>query len=96
MSSRRIEKIPVYFSQDDPDQVALFKWVQTKKNRSGYLKRLIQRDMDASSPLGTTAPIGSKVATSQLNHTTPYSLDAQTSGHFPTSGSLGFDAAGFI
>ncbi|ASS64697.2 hypothetical protein [Paenibacillus sp. RUD330] len=80
MSSRRIEKIPVYFSQDDPDQVALFKWVQTKKNRSGYLKRLIQRDMDASSPQVGTFPL--LVSTTSLNS--------------PTSASLSFDAAGFV
>lgn len=48
MGIKRIEKIPVYFSQEDPDQVAMLNWVRTRKNRSGYLKRLIQRDMDAA------------------------------------------------
>ncbi|CDN44180.1 hypothetical protein [Paenibacillus sp. P22] len=80
MGDKRIEKIPVYFSQDDPDQVALFKWVQTKKNRSGYLKRLIQRDMDASSPQVGTSPL--LVSTTSLNS--------------PMSANLSFDAAGFI
>ncbi len=43
-----IEVIQVCFNQADPDQAAMLAWVRSRKNRSGYLKRLIQRDMDAA------------------------------------------------
>lgn len=48
---KQIEKVPVCFNVLDPDQAAMLDWVKTRKNRSGYLKRLIQRDMDAAGGL---------------------------------------------
>ncbi|CDN41705.1 MULTISPECIES: hypothetical protein [unclassified Paenibacillus] len=50
---KQIEKVPVCFNVLDPDQAAMLDWVKTRKNRSGYLKRLIQRDMDAAGGLVT-------------------------------------------
>lgn len=48
---KKIEKEVVCFNMLDPDQAAMRAWVRSRKNRSGYLKRLIQRDMDAAGGL---------------------------------------------
>jgi len=41
-----IKKVPVCFNVADPDQALMHAWVCKRANRSGYLKRLIQRDME--------------------------------------------------
>lgn len=46
--AKQISKVPVCFNVLDPDQLAMWEWVCSRRNRSGYLKRLIQRDMDAA------------------------------------------------
>lgn len=53
---KKIEKEVVCFNSADPDQAAMLKWVRSRKNRSGYLKRLIQRDMDAAGGAVMTIP----------------------------------------
>jgi|GEM_PF-2521817 len=48
-----MKKIPVYFALDDPDQLRLYQHVKSRKNHSGYIKRLIQRDMEGGSTPAT-------------------------------------------
>ncbi|MCJ8010133.1 hypothetical protein MUG84_00060 [Paenibacillus sp. KQZ6P-2] len=38
----------VVFNLDDPDQIRLHKHLSERRNKSGYLKRLIQRDIDGA------------------------------------------------
>ena len=38
----------VAFNSDDPDQKAMLEHASTRTNFSGYVKRLIQRDMETS------------------------------------------------
>lgn len=40
-----IEKVQVCFNLLDPDQLALYERVKAYPNQSGYIKRLIQRDV---------------------------------------------------
>lgn len=44
----RLVKIQVVFNPDDPDQLNQYNFAAKRKNMSGYLKRLIQRDIDQS------------------------------------------------
>ncbi|MNG05594.1 hypothetical protein D3C84_887940 [compost metagenome] len=44
--AKDIRKVPVCFNVLDADQARMHEWVCSRPNRSGYLKRLIQRDMD--------------------------------------------------
>ncbi|MEC0239435.1 hypothetical protein P4H66_06145 [Paenibacillus dokdonensis] len=45
--AKQIERIQVAFNVLDPDQQRLYEHVYGKINSSGYLKRLIQRDLDS-------------------------------------------------
>jgi hypothetical protein len=51
--AKKINKIPVCLNMLDPDQARMYEWVCSRPNRSGYLKRLIQRDMEG----GAAAPV---------------------------------------
>lgn len=42
-------KIQVIFNKKDPEQLKLFQHAASRTNRSGFIKRLIQRDMDGAS-----------------------------------------------
>lgn len=44
--AKQIERIQVTFNILDPDQERLYKYVHSKINSSGFLKRLAQREMD--------------------------------------------------
>ncbi|MFD1953752.1 hypothetical protein ACFSL6_17610 [Paenibacillus thailandensis] len=44
--AKDIRKVPVCFNILDPDQARMHEWLTSRTNRSGYLKRLIQRDME--------------------------------------------------
>lgn len=44
----RIVRKPVAFNADDPDQLALLEHAAKRPNFSGYIKRLIQRDLEVS------------------------------------------------
>ncbi|MGN7359994.1 hypothetical protein ACTHPF_26815 [Paenibacillus sp. SAF-054] len=44
--AKQIERIQVTFNVLDPDQQRLYEYVYGKTNSSGYVKRLIQREMD--------------------------------------------------
>lgn len=48
MARDGMEIIQVCFNVLDPDQRRLFEHAIKRSNRSGYVKRLIQRDMDAA------------------------------------------------
>lgn len=45
---KSMEIIQVVFNKQDPDQLQLLQHVAGRTNRSGYIKRLIQRDMDGA------------------------------------------------
>jgi hypothetical protein len=42
----QIIRKPVAFNLSDPDQLALYNHAMKRTNFSGYIKRLIQRDME--------------------------------------------------
>jgi len=44
----KIVRKPVAFNADDPDQAAMLEHAAQRPNFSGYIKRLIQRDMEGS------------------------------------------------
>lgn len=44
--AKDIKIIQVSFNVLDPDQLQVYEHVRRRPNRSGYLKRLAQRDMD--------------------------------------------------
>lgn len=44
--AKLIKNIPVSFNLLDPDQKEMYEYVSRRTNKSGYLKRLIQRDME--------------------------------------------------
>ena len=44
----QIVRKPVAFNRDDPDQAAMLEHAAQRPNFSGYVKRLIQRDMEGS------------------------------------------------
>lgn len=46
MANKDIKIVPVCFNILDPYQQQLYKHVCTATNRSGYIKRLVQRDME--------------------------------------------------
>ncbi|MBO2943604.1 hypothetical protein JJQ72_06380 [Paenibacillus sp. F411] len=48
--AKEIKIIQVAFNILDPDQLQLYDHVQERPNKSGYLKRLIQRDVDSALP----------------------------------------------
>jgi hypothetical protein len=50
--AKKINKIPVCLNMLDPDQAKMYEWVCNRPNRSGYLKRLIQRDMEGGAAVG--------------------------------------------
>lgn len=50
--AKKINKIPVCLNMLDPDQARMYEWVCSRPNRSGYLKRLIQRDMEGGAAVG--------------------------------------------
>lgn len=57
--AKEIRIIQVAFNVLDPDQLQLYNHVQERPNKSGYLKRLIQRDVDGGhggGRLAATAP----------------------------------------
>jgi hypothetical protein len=49
---KQIKIVQVAFNVLDPDQLQQYEHVRRRPNQSGYLKRLVQRDMDG----GMTAP----------------------------------------
>ncbi|GIO57942.1 hypothetical protein [Paenibacillus cineris] len=56
--AKQIERIQVTFNILDPDQERLYKYVHSKINSSGFLKRLAQREMDGGMAfVGTAAPL---------------------------------------
>ncbi len=46
----------VAFNDADPDQVKLLEHAELRPNFSGYVKRLIQRDMEGGMSPGTSLP----------------------------------------
>lgn len=44
--AKEIRIIQVAFNVRDPDQLQQYEYVRTRPNQSGFLKRLIQRDID--------------------------------------------------
>lgn len=48
MDRSNLKRIQVVFNTDDPDQLRLYQHVERRPNHSGYVKRLIQRDMDGA------------------------------------------------
>lgn len=56
--AKQIERIQVTFNVLDPDQQRLYDYVYGKTNSSGYLKRLIQREMDGIMFVGLGATAG--------------------------------------
>jgi hypothetical protein len=44
--AKLIKNVPVAFNLLDPDQKAMYQYVSQRTNKSSYLKRLIQRDME--------------------------------------------------
>jgi len=55
--AKQIERIQVTFNVLDPDQQRLYEYVYGKTNSSGYLKRLIQRELDGMILLGSAATV---------------------------------------
>ncbi|WP_342576544.1 hypothetical protein [Paenibacillus sp. FSL M8-0142] len=53
--AKEIRIIQVAFNVLDPDQLQLYNHVQERPNKSGYLKRLIQRDVDGGNGGGRLA-----------------------------------------
>ncbi|MGF7046415.1 hypothetical protein J2T13_000891 [Paenibacillus sp. DS2015] len=44
--AKEIKIVQVAFNILDPDQRAFYEYVQLRPNQSGFIKRLIQRDID--------------------------------------------------
>jgi hypothetical protein len=52
-----MKRKPVVFNPDDPFQMKLLEYAESQTNYSSYIKRLIQRDMEASdSPSSSQFP----------------------------------------
>ena len=49
--AKDIRIIQVAFNVLDPDQQQLYDYVRQRPNSSGYVKRLIQRDIDGHTPI---------------------------------------------
>jgi hypothetical protein len=58
--AKKIERVAICFNVLDDYQALMHKWITDKPNSSGYLKRLIQRDME-----GGYLPPSSQQATQQ-------------------------------
>jgi hypothetical protein len=67
--AKKINKIPVCLNMLDPDQAKMYEWVCSRPNRSGYLKRLIQRDMEggAAVPAMNVQPTAAAMNDFSLN-----------------------------
>jgi hypothetical protein len=48
MKGKNMKIEQAVFNLDDPDQLRLHQHLLKRKNKSGYMKRLIQRDMDGA------------------------------------------------
>lgn len=55
--AKEIRIIQVAFNVLDPDQLQQYEHVRERPNQSGYLKRLIQRDIDGYAGVPAAAPI---------------------------------------
>lgn len=55
--AKQIERIQVTFNVLDPDQQRLYEYVYGKTNSSGFLKRLIQRELDGIMFVGSGAAV---------------------------------------
>lgn len=52
---KQIKIIQVAFNVLDPDQLQQYEHVRRRPNQSGYIKRLVQRDMDGVAPTPSVA-----------------------------------------
>lgn len=56
-----IKRIQIVFALDDPYQLQQYQYAYNRKNSSGYMKSLIQRDMEsktvARSPILASEPV---------------------------------------
>lgn len=55
--SKRLFTVQVIFNLDDPYQAKLCNHVTSQHNRSSYIKRLIQRDIDNVPVIHTQSPV---------------------------------------
>ncbi|ACT00239.1 hypothetical protein [Paenibacillus sp. JDR-2] len=65
--AKKINKVPVCFNMLDPDQAKMHEWVCSRPNRSGYLKRLIQRDMEGGSAVASSYHPAAAVGDDEFN-----------------------------
>lgn len=52
---KQIKIIQVAFNVLDPDQLQQYEYIRQRPNQSGYIKRLVQRDMDGGVPAPAAA-----------------------------------------
>lgn len=64
---KSMEIIQVVFNTLDPDQQQLFRHAAGRTNRSGYIKRLIQRDMDGAAVIGYKAALPAEEEINDFN-----------------------------
>ncbi|RUT48580.1 hypothetical protein EJP82_01165 [Paenibacillus anaericanus] len=55
--AKKIKIVQVAFNVMDPDQLQQYDYVRNRPNKSGYLKRLVQREMDGVSSVVMTKAI---------------------------------------